>query len=62
MEHLARILIVILFNLLFYGVYNINPHLVDIIAYACLGICYGHLAYKIAGWLHKNIFKDKEKK
>lgn len=62
MEHLARILIVILFSLLFYGVYSTNSHLVDIIAYACLGICYGHLAYKIANWLHKNIFKDKEKK
>lgn len=60
MERLVRILIVFLFSLLFYGVYSTNPHLVDVTAYACLGICYGHLAYKIANWLHRVTTKNKK--
>lgn len=60
MKRLVCALIVFLFSLLFYGVYSSNPHLVDTIAYACLGICYGNLAYKIANWFHRVTTKNKE--
>lgn len=44
------------------GIYMFNESFVTTIACYCLGICMGRIAFKIANWLHKNIFKDKEDK
>ena len=53
-------LIVFLFSLLFYKMYSSNSQLVTYIAYVCLGISLGRLAYKIADWLCHIITKNKK--
>lgn len=62
MKYVLSLVVIALFSILFYGVYKSNESFVTTTAYYCLGICMGRIAFKIAGWLHKYIFKDKEEK